>query len=241
MESKLDTNNPRHLWQGLQAVTEFKGKKQPTTNTSPTFPDELNSFYARFDPSVRTPSDMINPSPSPVTKIPHHSPVPTDIPSYTVPPHHPPATTAAVGCPLTIKEADVRRAFMNINPRKTVGPDGIPGRVLKVCAHQLSGVFTEIYNLSLSHRIYPACFKSSIIIPIPKQQKVETLNDWRPIALTSVASKCFEKLVKELLISMLPPTLDPLQFAYRANRSREDAITHVLHTALSHLEGGALM
>ena len=36
---------------------------------------------------------------------------------------------------------------------------------------------------------------------------------------------------------MLPPTLDPLQFAYRANRSTEDAISHVLHTALSHLEG----
>ncbi|KAK7892187.1 hypothetical protein WMY93_024150 [Mugilogobius chulae] len=31
---------------------------------------------------------------------------------------------------------------------------------------------------------------------------------------------------------------DPLQFAYRANRSRDDAISHVLHSTLSHLDSG---
>lgn len=34
----------------------------------------------------------------------------------------------------------------------------------------------------------------------------------------------------------LPPNLDPHQFAYRANRSTEDAIAAALHTVLSHLE-----
>lgn len=63
MESKLNTNNVRHLWQGLHAGTDFKGIKQHTTNTSPTFPDELNSFYARFDPSARPSPGRINPPP----------------------------------------------------------------------------------------------------------------------------------------------------------------------------------
>ncbi len=35
---------------------------------------------------------------------------------------------------------------------------------------------------------------------------------------------------------MLPASLDPLQFAYRSNRSTDDAIAFKLHTALSHLE-----
>ncbi len=35
---------------------------------------------------------------------------------------------------------------------------------------------------------------------------------------------------------MLPASLDPLQFAYRSNRSTDDAIAFYLHTALSHLE-----
>ncbi|KAF7668955.1 hypothetical protein LDENG_00267500 [Lucifuga dentata] len=48
--------------------------------------------------------------------------------------------------------------------------------------------------------------------------------------------KCFEKLVLRHIKAALPPTLDQHQFAYRANRSTEDAINIALHTALSHLE-----
>ncbi len=51
-----------------------------------------------------------------------------------------------------------------------------------------------------------------------------------------VFSKCFEKLVRDYICSVLPASLDPLQFAYRSNRSTEDAIAFTLHTALSHLE-----
>jgi hypothetical protein len=35
---------------------------------------------------------------------------------------------------------------------------------------------------------------------------------------------------------IIPETLDPLQFAYRPNRSTDDAVSIVLHTALSHLD-----
>ena len=48
--------------------------------------------------------------------------------------------------------------------------------------------------------------------------------------------KCFEKLFRSHISAALPHSLDPHQFAYRANRSTEDATAIVLHTALSHLE-----
>ncbi len=71
---------------------------------------------------------------------------------------------------------------------------------------------------------------------MPKKNKITCLNDWRPIALTHIYSKCFEKLVRDYICSVLPASLDPLQFAYRSNRSTDDAIAFKLHTALSHLE-----
>jgi len=37
--------------------------------------------------------------------------------------------------------------------------------------------------------------------------------------------------------SSLPHTSDPLQFAYRQNRSPEDATASALHLSLEHLEG----
>ncbi len=54
--------------------------------------------------------------------------------------------------------------------------------------------------------------------------------------LTPIFSKCFEKLIRDHICSVLPASLDPLQFAYRRNRSTDDAIAFTLHTALSHLE-----
>jgi hypothetical protein len=52
----------------------------------------------------------------------------------------------------------------------------------------------------------------------------------------SVVPTCFnESLVKDHVTSTLPDTLDPLQFAYRPNKSKDDAIAITLHTALSHL------
>ena len=138
--------------------------------------------------------------------------------------------------PLTILEADVRRAFQRVNTRKAAGPDGIPGRVLKACASQLAGVFTDIFNLSLSQAVVPSGFKSSIVVPIPKHSKVTCLNDWRPVALTPIVSKCFERLVRDYICSVLPPTLDPWQFAYRQNRSTDDAVALAIHSALSHLD-----
>jgi hypothetical protein len=48
--------------------------------------------------------------------------------------------------------------------------------------------------------------------------------------------KCFERLVMAYINSILPDTLDPLQFTYRPNRSTDDAISIALNTALSHLD-----
>ncbi len=52
----------------------------------------------------------------------------------------------------------------------------------------------------------------------------------------SCLSLRLEKLIRDYICSVLPASLDPLQFAYHSNRSTGDAIAFTLHTALSHLE-----
>ncbi|KAK3521337.1 hypothetical protein QTP70_003459 [Hemibagrus guttatus] len=57
------------------------------------------------------------------------------------------------------------------------------------------------------------------------------------LALTPIVMKCFERLVMRHITTLLPPpSLDPLQFAYRPNRSMNDAITTTLHLSLTHLD-----
>ncbi len=206
VEEQFNNNNPRSMWQGINNITGFKGNKPATVNIAASLPDELNTFYARFE---------------------------ADNTAHT---ENAPAVAAEEVSPLSLSVTDVTQSFKRVNIRKAMGPDGIPGRVLNACAFQLAGGFTDIFNLFLSLSVVPACFNKSTIVPIPKKNKITCLNDWRPIALTPIFSKCFEKLVREHICSVLPASLDPLQFAYRSNRSTDDAIAFSLHTALSHLE-----
>jgi hypothetical protein len=98
----------------------------------------------------------------------------------------------------------MNKTFKRVNPHKAAGPDSIPSRVLRVCAAQLAGVFTNIFNLSLSQSDVHAYFNMATIVPVPKKAKVTELNDYRPVALTSVIMKCFERLVKDHITSTLP-------------------------------------
>ncbi len=82
----------------------------------------------------------------------------------------------------------------------------------------------------------PSCFKCSTIIPIPKKPKITGLNDYRPVALTSVVMKSFERLVLAYMKASTGPLLEPLQFAYRANRSVDDAVNMGLNFILQHLD-----
>ncbi|KAK3549702.1 hypothetical protein QTP86_007167 [Hemibagrus guttatus] len=58
----------------------------------------------------------------------------------------------------------------------------------------------------------------------------------RPVTLTSVVMKSFERLVLSYLKDITDPLLDPLQFTYRANRSVDDAVNMALHFILQHLD-----
>ncbi|KAI4889401.1 hypothetical protein NFI96_034095, partial [Prochilodus magdalenae] len=60
-------------------------------------------------------------------------------------------------------------------------------------------------------KLVPACFKLATIVPVPKTARITTLNDWRPVALTSIISKCFEKLVRDFssaFNTIVPSRLD---------------------------------
>ena len=48
--------------------------------------------------------------------------------------------------------------------------------------------------------------------------------------------KVFERFVLRYLKTVTDPLMDPFQFAYRANRSVEDAVSLGLHFVLQHLE-----
>ena len=102
--------------------------------------------------------------------------------------------------------------------------EGIFPSLLKHCTSQLSGVFTKYSVCLFSNVKIPHCFKKSTIIPVPNKCTA-SLNDYRPIALTSVVMKTLECLVLQFLKSIIDPLLDRFQFACHENRCVDDAVS----------------
>ncbi|KAL0168533.1 hypothetical protein M9458_036755, partial [Cirrhinus mrigala] len=174
--------------------------------------EDLNEFYCRFE-TPHTRSDHL------VTK-----------------PLTPPTNPSSPPPALQISKDNVHQVFRKNKRRKAPGPDGVTPVCLKTCADQLAPIFSQIFNRSLELCEVPSCFKLSTIIPVPKKPKITGLNDYRPVALTSVIMKSLEKLVLAYLKDITGPLLDPLQFAYRTNRSVDDAVNMGLHFILQHLD-----
>jgi len=135
-----------------------------------------------------------------------------------------------------IEESAVLSLFRRVNVRKACGPDNICGKMLKFCASQLSFVFTQSFCWSVRVCTVPCIWKNSTICPVPKTRNPTVLNDYRPVALTSTVMKCFERIILRTLLSQTQHHLDPFQFAYKQNRSTDDATLTLLHNSYSHLD-----
>lgn len=92
-----------------------------------------------------------------------------------------------------------------------------------------------LFNSSLSEHMVPSLWKTSEIRLFPKENKPAELNDYRPVALTSVAVKGLERLIPTHLRSHVDGALDPMQFAYIKNRSVEDAVLMEMHSVVTHM------
>ena len=135
----------------------------------------------------------------------------------------------------TVDSDKVRSLFSKLNIRKACGPDGISGRVLRYCADQLCLVFARLFTWALRDCVVPTLWKNSTISPVPKN-KPKSMNDYRPVALTSLAMKVFERIVLQKLLPQTKPFLDQNQYAYKSNRSTSDATLALLHHCYEHLE-----
>ncbi|KAI3353809.1 hypothetical protein L3Q82_005035 [Scortum barcoo] len=58
----------------------------------------------------------------------------------------------------------------------------------------------------------------------------------KDMSMAAISPECFERIVLKHIIDIIPAGLDQYQFAYRENRSTEDAVSIALHTALTHLQ-----
>ena len=208
IEGLFTDNNMKRVWDGIRLMSGYTSKSRSRLPvTTVEYADELNQFYNRFD------NHDFSAEHNGLQDLLTHS-----------------------ACDLVVTEGEVLRQFSRLNPSKAAGPDNLSSRVLKNCAIELANIFTVIFNMSFRTGIVPSLWKQSCLIPVPKKSNISCMNDLRPVVLTAVPMKVCERIFLNYLKPLVDPILDPLQFAYRSDRSCEDAILVLLDLLYSHLE-----
>ena len=89
----------------------------------------------------------------------------------------------------------VQKQLMKINVNKAPGPNDPVLKILKDFAYVLAVPLTEIFNDSFREKYFPKMWKQYKLKGIPKSLPCSTVDNLRPIALTSVLSKVQESFV----------------------------------------------
>lgn len=120
---------------------------------------------------------------------------------------------------LVFDSFDIFRLLKDINPGKAAGPDGIHGMVLKNCAYSLSYPLSILFNNSYSTGCIPSDWKLALVVPVFKKGDKGSVENYRPISLTSLVMKVFERAIKTSLWSACKDLLDPRQHGFVNDKS----------------------
>lgn len=117
----------------------------------------------------------------------------------------------------------VLRHLQNLKSGKSCGPDQLPNLIYKEAALLLVEPLTHLFNLCLSHGVFPAFWKRAHVVPVPKVRN-PTVNDLRPISLLPSPSKIFEKILATYLSESFRVSAGLEQHGAIAGRSTSTAL-----------------
>ena len=94
----------------------------------------------------------------------------------------------------------VRKLLKGVNPNKAAGPDDIHGKILKNCAVSLAYPLSLIFKTSYNSGMIPKDWKIANVVPVHKKGSKMYVENYRPISLTSLVMKIFEKIIRDELM-----------------------------------------
>ena len=113
----------------------------------------------------------------------------------------------------------VESVLSGIDINKSQGPDEINGSVLKNCSKSLSYPISKIFNLSYNTGSIPTDWKTANVVPIHKKDDKSKVINYRPISLTSLVMKVFERILYDELLVRIIDKIDPRQHGFLKNKS----------------------
>jgi hypothetical protein len=211
--------DPKRTWDILKEVTTGKIPRKTIseisnggeTITNPTqIAEEFNNFFSKIGSQIA--SSIPPSSTDPLSYIPDTPNVPQLNLNQTGP----------------SQIIDLLKSFDN---KPTPDLDGVSIKLLKFVSHEIAVPLAHIYNLSITHGVFPEKFKTARVVPVYKAGDTSACDNYRPIALVKSFSKILEKIVQINLVNHLEINglLYEHQYGFLKNKSTEHNLLHVVN------------
>ena len=97
----------------------------------------------------------------------------------------------------------MQETLEGLDPNKAAGPDEIDSRTLKECSKELAPLLHQLYRKSMDEAEVPEQWKEANVIPIHKNGSKAIMGNYRPVALTSIICKVFERILCAIIMAYL--------------------------------------
>ena len=136
---------------------------------------------------------------------------------------------------LEINYSEIKSAICNLENGKSCGLDNIQGEHLKNCCNRIIPLLKMSFTSMLVHGFLPKSLTSVVLVPIikNKSESICKSNNYRPIALVSILSKIFERILFNRLEPFLSTSSN--QFGFKKKHGTDMCIYTFKETIMNYL------
>ena len=128
---------------------------------------------------------------------------------------------------LLIRRRWVIKILKNLDPDKASRPDGLPGRILRECAHELATPICMIAREMLQQGVWPETWKMHWIHPLFKRGAAHDASNYPGVRLTAIIANVVERCVGMVFFPFLDKggAFGRSQWAFRPGCGCRDLVT----------------
>lgn len=141
------------------------------------------------------------------------------------------SSTQSMESTIWFHKEEIYNALCALPATFTVTPDYVPPYFIRKIAIAISYPLEHIFNASFMLGEVPGRWKHAFVTPIPKKAPYNLVTSYRPISITSVFARVFERKLKAPLVNYLESNslIPNNQHGFRSGRSTETLMLSALN------------
>ena len=136
--------------------------------------------------------------------------------------------------------SDVTNLMRDLKPSTSCGVDGLTARILKACGPSILPVIEFLFNLSITSKTFPSCWKAANVTPLYKEGKKNNPSNYRPISVLPSVGKLMERVAHNQLYQYLSERniLSESQSGFRKGHSTVSCLIDFLSNIFEQVDDG---